>query len=121
MPLASRDDSFLYYVTIVEDTDNIGRLCTHLDSRMTVHRYSLTLSVMFGKVTIQLYVNEILRPLSKVTDMSDFDSDCEQAKSAGAKAASLDECPYSADQDPLLRAIWQDAFVTAKLYRTDQQ
>lgn len=29
---------------------------------------------------------------------------------------SLDRCPYDEQGEPLLRAIWQDAFATAKLY-----
>jgi len=28
----------------------------------------------------------------------------------------LEHCPYDEDQTPVLRAIWQNAFVTARLY-----
>lgn len=41
---------------------------------------------------------------------------CELARLAGAKASSLEECPYNEDKDPVLRAMWQDGFVTSKLY-----
>jgi len=50
--------------------------------------------------------------------MLNFDLDCDRARLEGAKAASLDDCPYSSERDPLLWAIWQDAFVTEKLYQS---
>ena len=31
-------------------------------------------------------------------------------------ASQLDHCPYDEQREPLLRAIWQDAFATARLY-----
>jgi hypothetical protein len=51
-----------------------------------------------------------------------FDAECGRARDEGSAMAaepdgSLDRCPYDEQQDPILRAIWQDAFVTARLYR----
>jgi hypothetical protein len=45
----------------------------------------------------------------------------EQARDGGAAAGmeptiSLDQCPYDECEDPILRAIWQNAFVTSRLY-----
>jgi hypothetical protein len=45
----------------------------------------------------------------------------EQARDDGVAAGmepsiSLDHCPYDEREDPILRAIWQDAFVTSRLY-----
>lgn len=31
-------------------------------------------------------------------------------------ASQLDHCPYDEQREPLLRAIWQDAFATSRLY-----
>ncbi|RYF22516.1 MAG: hypothetical protein EOO77_03930 [Oxalobacteraceae bacterium] len=31
-------------------------------------------------------------------------------------AGRLDHCPYGEHQDPVLRAVWQDAFAASKLY-----
>lgn len=48
-------------------------------------------------------------------------TDTEQARDQGvasgqAVSGSLEHCPYDEFKDPILRAIWQDAFVTARLY-----
>jgi hypothetical protein len=45
----------------------------------------------------------------------------EQARDDGVAAGmepsiSLDHCPYDEYEDPILRAIWQDAFITSRLY-----
>jgi hypothetical protein len=45
----------------------------------------------------------------------------EQARDDGVAAGmepsiSLDHCPYDECEDPILRAIWQNAFVTSRLY-----
>jgi len=45
----------------------------------------------------------------------------EQARDDGIAAGkepsgSLDHCPYDECEDPILRAIWQNAFVTSRLY-----
>ena len=47
----------------------------------------------------------------------------ERARAAGANAASneqlgYDDCPYDEDHEPVLRAMWQDGFLTTKLYGT---
>jgi hypothetical protein len=47
----------------------------------------------------------------------------ERARTAGANAASseklgYDDCPYDEDHEPILRAMWQDGFLTTKLYGT---
>jgi hypothetical protein len=49
------------------------------------------------------------------------EAECRKAREEGSAAArapdgSLDQCPYNEQQDPILRANWQDAFVTARLY-----
>jgi hypothetical protein len=33
-----------------------------------------------------------------------------------AKEGRLEHCPYDEAQTPVLRAIWQNAFITARLY-----
>ena len=53
--------------------------------------------------------------------MADDVSEYERARTAGASAASsenlgYDDCPYDADNEPILRAMWQDGFLTTKLY-----
>jgi hypothetical protein len=45
----------------------------------------------------------------------------ERARDDGVAAGmepsiSLDHCPYDECEEPILRAIWQDAFVTSRLY-----
>jgi hypothetical protein len=45
----------------------------------------------------------------------------EQARNDGVAAGlepsiSLDHCPYDECEDPILRAIWQNGFVTSRLY-----
>jgi hypothetical protein len=53
--------------------------------------------------------------------MIDYDeAECRKAREEGSAAAhapdgNLDQCPYD-EQEPILRANWQDAFVTARLY-----
>lgn len=49
------------------------------------------------------------------------DAECRKAREEGSAAAhepdgNLDQCPYNEQQDSILRANWQDAFVTARLY-----
>jgi hypothetical protein len=54
--------------------------------------------------------------------MIDYDeAECRKAREEGRAAAhapggNLDQCPYNEQQNPILRANWQDAFVTARLY-----
>jgi hypothetical protein len=53
--------------------------------------------------------------------IDDNDAECRRAREEGSAAAhapdgSLDQCPYNEQQDPILMANWQDAFVTARLY-----
>lgn len=53
--------------------------------------------------------------------MPDFATQCGQASAEGTeagnkKSGSLDYCPYTEEHDPVLRALWQNAFVTAGLY-----
>jgi hypothetical protein len=53
--------------------------------------------------------------------MLDFAAQCEKARDDGAatgckESTTLDLCPYKEEQDPVLRALWQDAFVTARHY-----
>lgn len=54
--------------------------------------------------------------------MDGISLEAENARNEG-KAASrdpagqLDHYPYDEQREPLLRAIWQDAFATSKLYR----
>jgi hypothetical protein len=48
----------------------------------------------------------------------------EQARDDGVVAGmepsiSLDHCPYDECEDPILWAIWQDVFVTSRLYGQD--
>ncbi len=55
------------------------------------------------------------------TVMPNFSARCRRARDEGSAAAkepdaSLDQCPYSEEHDPVLRANWQDAFVMARLY-----
>lgn len=62
-----------------------------------------------------------MRVLLAGVDMSDFDQQCAQARSDGGDAArseriAYDECPYTEQGDPLLRAMWQDGFIVGKLY-----
>ena len=54
--------------------------------------------------------------LDKGANVLNFNIRCELARSEGAKASNLDECPYNENNDPVLRAMWQDGFVTSKLY-----
>jgi len=47
----------------------------------------------------------------------------ERARTADAEAVSskklgYDDCHYDEDHEPILRATWQDAFLTTKLYET---
>jgi hypothetical protein len=54
--------------------------------------------------------------------MIDYDeAEWRKAREEGSAAAhapdgNLDQCPYNEQQNPILRANWQDAFVTARLY-----
>ena len=55
--------------------------------------------------------------------MVDDVSEYERARTAGVNAASseklgYDDCPYDEDHEPILRAMWQDGFLTTKLYGT---
>ena len=55
--------------------------------------------------------------------MADHVLEYESARAAGANAASneklgYDDCPYDEDHEPVLRAMWQDGFLTTKLYGT---
>lgn len=52
--------------------------------------------------------------------MRDNDLEYTRARSAGAAAASTgklqyDDCPYGEAREPILRAMWQDGFLTTKL------
>lgn len=53
--------------------------------------------------------------------MADHLFEYEKARAAGVKAASsdnlgYDDCPYDGNDELILRAIWQDGFLTTKLY-----
>ena len=53
--------------------------------------------------------------------MPDFATPCEQASAEGTetgnkKSGSLEHCPYTEEHDPVLRALWQNAFVATRLY-----
>jgi hypothetical protein len=53
--------------------------------------------------------------------MQNIFSALEKARSEGAAAGEdrtkkLDDCPYGELDDPMFRAIWQDAFATSRLY-----
>jgi hypothetical protein len=55
--------------------------------------------------------------------MADHVLEFERARTAGANAASseklgYDDCPYDEDHETILRAMWQDGFLTTKLYGT---
>jgi len=60
--------------------------------------------------------------LSKGVSVADHLSEYEKARAAGASAASselgYDDCPYDGDHELILRAMWQDGFLTTKLYGT---
>jgi len=53
--------------------------------------------------------------------MNTLSSEAEIARNEGVAASNdpdgqLDHCPYDEQRQPLLRAIWQDAFTTSRLY-----
>lgn len=55
--------------------------------------------------------------------VTDHALEYERARAAGASAASsdklgYDDCPYDEGLEPILRALWQDGFVSTKLYGT---
>lgn len=48
--------------------------------------------------------------------ITSFSARAEGAAAGKDREARLELCPYDEAQSPVLRAIWQDAFVTARLY-----
>lgn len=53
--------------------------------------------------------------------MNTLSSEAEIARNEGVAASNdpdgqLDHCPYDEQRQLLLRAIWQDAFATSRLY-----